>query len=267
MTLAETSASFLAFIRQNESTSPQPRSPAHEKTLLLLTEYFSSNIALSEITPARLRDFLARWYVEKACTSKQPDAQSAHTSLASAPTTTIGCSQELDTAATESNVVPKPSELLDSLAQFFKWVDQQAGIDAIDLTERSSPVPLEFRYCLPRALEITNVLSRWLRERGGAFSFPEFLTSFEEGGRSQYDIDTPGNVGAIEGYFRILRVEGSSVEAEELISEEQVWPIVFPPEVAALLDDQYIINLELVRSPAGWQIAGCGFAYPPGTEV
>jgi hypothetical protein len=93
------------------------------------------------------------------------------------------------------------------------------------------------------------------------------LTSFEEGGSSQYDIDVPGNVGAIDGYFRIIRVEGSSVEAEELISDERVWPIVFPSEVAALLDDGYIINLELVRKPEHWQIAGCGFAYPPGTEI
>jgi hypothetical protein len=62
-------------------------------------------------------------------------------------------------------------------------------------------------------------------------------------------------------------VEGASVEAEELISEERVWPIIFPSEAAALLEDGYIINLELVRKPEGWQIAGCGFAYPPGAEI
>ncbi|MEK6322339.1 MAG: hypothetical protein AABN33_11705 [Acidobacteriota bacterium] len=259
MTLAETSASFLDYIRQNESGSSQ-RSLIHERALLLLTRYFSPDIALSEITPARLRDFIARWYVEKACTSRQSHAESAQTSAATATTSS---SEELS-QATESNVLPKPSELLDSLAQFFKWVDQKTGID---LAERSSPVLLELSHSLPRALEITNVLSSWLRERGGAFSFPEFLTSFEEGGHSQYDIDTPGNVGALEGYFRIIRVEGSSVEAEEMISEERVWPIVFPPEVAARVEDQYIVNLELVRSPTGWQIAGCGFAYPPGTDV
>jgi hypothetical protein len=243
MTLAETSASFLAFIRENQSSSPQSRSRAHELALLLLTEYFSSNIALSEVTPPRLRDFLGKWYLEKACVPTRYDVESY---------------------AAESDVLPDTRELLDALAQFFKWTDQQAGTD---LAERFSPVLLELTRSLPRAIEITDQLSRWLRERGGAFGFPEFLTSFEEGGHSQYDIDTPGSVGALEGYFRVLRVEGSSVEAEELISEDRVWPIIFPPEVAALLDDQYIVNLELVRTPGGWQIAGCGFAYPPGTDL
>lgn len=243
MTLAETSASFLAFMRDNESSSLQSRPRANEKALLLLTEYFSSNIALSDIAPARFRDFLGRWYVERACASRR-------------------CVVESDTA--EPDVVPDPPELLDALAQLFKWMDQQGGSN---LTERLTPVLLEVTRSLPRAIEITEVLSSWLRERGGAFGFPEFLTSFEEGGHSEYDIDTPGSAGAIEGYFRILRVEGSSVEAEELISEERVWPIIFPPVAAVLLDDQYIINLELVRSSAGWQIADCGFAYPPGTDV
>lgn len=243
MTLAEISASFLAFIRENEFSSPQSQSRAHERALLLLTEYFSSNITLSEITPARLRDFLGRWYVERACASKRSD---------------------LESDGSESDVVPNPRALLNTLAQFFKWADQQEGTD---LAERSSAVLLELTRSLPRTLEIIDVLSSRLRERGGAFSFPEFLTSFEEGGHTEYDIDTPGSVGALEGYFRILSVEGSSVEAEELISEERVWPIIFPPGVASLIDDRYIMNLELVRGPAGWQIAGCGFAYPPGTEV
>jgi site-specific recombinase XerD len=66
---------------------------------------------------------------------------------------------------------------------------------------------------------------------------------------------------------RIIRVEGSLVEAEDLISEERVWPIIFPFEVAVLLDRAYVINLELVRTKEGWQIASCGFAYPPGTEI
>ena len=136
-----------------------------------------------------------------------------------------------------------------------------------DQAKRISPVLNELRRSLPRALEITNTLTNALRGRGGAFAFPEFLTSFEEGGSSQYDIDVPGNIGAIDGYFRVIRVEGVSVEAEELISEERVWPIVFPAEVAAMLDDEYIVNLELVRKAEWWQIVACGFAYPPGTEI
>jgi len=153
---------------------------------------------------------------------------------------------------------------LDSLAEFFTWADQQAGADQ---ATQYSPMLIELSRSLPRALEIANALTSALRQRGGAFNFPEFLTSFEQGGSSQYDIDAPGNLGAIDGYFRIVRVEGASVEGEELISEERVWPIVFPSEVAALLEDGYIINLELVRKPEGWQIAACGFAYPPGTEI
>lgn len=241
MTLGEISASFLAFIRENESSCPPSRLHPYEESFVLLREYFASDTSLSEITSARLRDFLGKWYVEKACASRRYDLQSE---------------------ATDS--VPDPLGLLDALAQFFKWSDQRAGTD---LAERYSTFVSELTRSLPRAVEITTVLSRLVRERGGAFSFPEFLTSFEEGGHSEYDIDTPGSVGAIEGYFRILRVDGSSVEAEELISEERVWPIVFPPEVASLLDDQYIINLELVRRSGGWQIAGCGFAYPPRTDV
>jgi len=241
MTLGEISADFLAFIRENESSCPPSRSHPYEQSVGLLREYFSSDTTLSKITPARLRDFLGKWYVERACASRRYDLQSK---------------------ATDS--VPDPLGLLDALAQFFKWSDQRAGTD---LAERYSPVMSELTSSLPRAVEITTALSRWVRERGGAFSFPEFLTSFEEGGHSAYDIDTPGSVGAIEGYFRILRVDGSSVEAEELISEERVGPIVFPAEVASLLDDQYIINLELVSRSQGWQIAGCGFAYPPGTEL
>jgi hypothetical protein len=166
--------------------------------------------------------------------------------------------------ARQPDQVPEPQDLLDSVAEFFKWVDQQAGTDQ---AAQYSPLLIELGRSLPRALEITTALTSALRQSGGAFNFPEFLTSFEEGGSSQYDIDVPGNLGAIDGYFRILRVEGSSVEAEELISEERVWPIMFPSEVAAQLEDDYIINLELVRKPEGWQIAGCGFAYPPGTEI
>jgi hypothetical protein len=264
MTLAETSAGFLTFIRQNESRSSEGQSTIHGKALALLASYLSPNKELSELTPARLRDFISQWYVEKACTSSYGETGSRRANVPSDATPTIDGCRDLNTQTAENAVVPNPRELLDSLEQFLSWADHQAGAN---LAGQSLPILLEMSDSLPRALEITNVLSSWLRERGGAFSFPEFLTSFEEGGHSEYDLDTPGSAGALEGYFRILRVEGSSVEAEEMISEERVWPIVFPAEVAALLDDQYIINLELVRSPGGWQIAGCGFAYPPGTDI
>jgi hypothetical protein len=258
MTLAEATRRFRDYGRQNDSTvDPQLQSAIHNQAPLLLTNYFSPDAALTEITPSSLRDFLSRWYVEKACASKPIASNDAHSTVRRIP-------QSLNARPTEPDQVPEPKDLLDSLAEFFKWADQQAGTDQ---AAQYSPILIELRRSLPRALEITNALTSALRQRGGAFNFPEFLTSFEEGGSSQYDIDVPGNLGAIDGYFRIVRVEGSSVEAEELISEERVWPIVFPSEVAALLEDGYIINLELVRKPEGWQIAGCGFAYPPGTEI
>jgi hypothetical protein len=159
--------------------------------------------------------------------------------------------------------LPGPQELLLSVADFFRWTDKTNE----GLTARCLQILTELSETLPRAFEITRLLSSWVQERRGAFTFPEFLTSFDEGGHSQYDIDTPGNIGALEGYFRIVRVEGSLVEAEDLITEERVWPIAFPPELALLLNRPYVINLELLRAKEGWHIASCGFAYPPGTEV
>ena len=258
MTLAEATRRFRDYASQNDSTvDPLLQSAVHNQALLLLTSYASPDAALTEITPSGLRDFLSRWYVEKAGASKPNVSNDAHSTVRRIP-------QSLNARRTEPDQVPEPQDLLDSLAEFFKWADRQAGTDQ---ATQYSPMLIELSRSLPRALEIANALTSALRQRGGAFNFPEFLTSFEQGGSSQYDIDVPGNLGAIDGYFRIVRVEGASVEAEELISEERVWPIVFPSEVVALLEDGYIINLELVRKPEGWQIAGCGFAYPPGTEI
>lgn len=240
MRLAEATASFLDYIRQNEpSVQSQARTSTREKALSLLTGYYFPNTTPSNITPDRLRDFLARWYVDTACAQKSAD----------------------------SDQLPGPDDLLNALTEFFKWADKETPAE---VSARCLPLLNELRRTLPRAFEISKSLSHWLRERGGAFSFPEYLTTFEEGGRSQYDIDDSDEsdeVGVLDGYFRILRVEGSLVEAEELISGNQVWPIVFPAHIAALLDSAYIVNLEVVRMPEGWQITGCGFAYPPGTDV
>ncbi|HWN98922.1 MAG TPA: hypothetical protein VNS63_06580 [Blastocatellia bacterium] len=224
MTLREASARFLEHLQKKKSRGEDP-APAHARTLQLLTSYLPE-AAFTELTPARLRDFIARWYVE-------------HT-----------------------NHQPVPQEFLYSLEAFLSWVD---------VNEPSKPdqschsVIAEVQESLPRALEIGRVLSSHLQARG-AFGFPEFLTSFEEGGRSQYDLDVGGSVGALEGFFRVSRIEATAVEAEELISGERVWPVLFPRDVAALLETGYIINLELVRAGDAWQIAACGFAYPPGTE-
>jgi hypothetical protein len=223
MTLREASTRFLKHIKAKNSHDAA-EAQAQARTIEFLTAYLPE-AALTQLTPARLRDFIARWYVE------------------------------------QTNHQPEPQALLDSLAGFLSWVD--ANTDSM-LEAGCRAIIGELKASLPRALEISDILSSQLRSRG-AFGFPEFLTSFEEGGRSQYDVDVGGNVAALEGFFRISRVEGTSVEAEELISEERVWPVSVPPEVAALLEVGYIVNLELVRAGGGWQIAACGFAYPPGT--
>lgn len=250
MTLAEAIAGFLDSLTQKSLTPAQPLPPyVYEESTRLLTEHFSPTSQLNVITEARLHDFLARWYLERICTSTLKTTESVTLSTSS--------------LREDTRQLPTPQELLSSMSDFFRWAEDHL---AHELTARCSLTLTELGETLPRAIEITRLLSKWIRERRGAFGFPEFLTSFEEGGHSQYDIDTPGDVGAVEGYFRIIRVAGTLIEGEDLISDERVWPIVFPGEIAALLDRPYVINLELVRTKQGWEIADCGFAYPPGTE-
>ncbi len=221
MTIREASARFLEQQKPKNSQSNK----AHAQTIQFLTRYLP-DAALAELTPARLRDFIARWYVE------------------------------------ETNHQPAPQALLNSLDVFLSWVDTHTP-SAIEEGCRS--VIAELETTLPRALEIARVLSLQLKARG-AFGFREFLTSFEEGGRSQYDVDIGGDVSALEGFFRLSRIEETMVGAEELISGERVWPVIFPKESVAVIETGYIINLELVRGGDSWHIAACGFAYPPGTE-
>lgn len=226
MTLREAIAVFLE--RSGEPVEAAPQA------LALLTTCFSPGTTLNEITSARLRDFLARWYVEQA----SPTSEADH--------------------------AIEPQQMCDALAEFFRWSEETADFDSAEEHLRTLA---ELRQSLPRALEISVSLSQRLATRGGAFGFPEFLTSFEEGGHGSYDLDEAGEAGAIEGYFRITRVEGTRVEAEDTITEERVWPINFPHDLASRLMNDYIINLELVRGKDGWQIAACGFAYPPDTEI
>src|SRR5262249_1959133 len=211
----------------------------------------------NDITPLRVRDFVARWYVEEASALK---ADSETGDLGDNP---AAKDHKRATYSRQPLNLPSPIEFLNELALFFKWMDVQTGVG-----EAAGCLAIlnELRETLPRAIEINHALTESFRGRRSAFNFPEFLTSFEEGGSSQYDIDAPGNIGAIDGFFRIIRVEGSLVEAQEVISDELTWPIVFPAEIAPMLNDAYVINLELVRARGSWQIAGCGFTYPPGTE-
>jgi len=249
MTLAEITGQFLAEHRQGISAiESQSDFEAHERVVSLLTNYFSGDASLDLMSARSLRDFLARWYVEKACDAKFGS----------------GTSERIDTSSRVDSRLPEPQLVVDSLSGLLEWIREQEGID---LVEQTSSMLAQLRESIPRALEIAGALWSWLRNRRGAFSFPEFLTTFEEGGHSQYDIDTPGKAGATEGFFRIVGICEGRVEAEDLISEARVWPILFPAEVIELLLADFIINLELVRSGEGWQITGCGFVYPPGTDV
>lgn len=226
MTLLEAVAGFLKCSGESVKDAT--------KIFALFTTCFSPDTKLDEITPARLRDFLARWYIEQA----SPRSEAVYA---------VG-----------------PQQMCDALAEFLRWAERAAHLGGL---QEHFNVLAELSQSLPRALEISISLSQRLAERGGAFGFPEFLTSFEQGGHSSYDLDEGGEAGAIEGYFRITLVEGTMVEAEEIITEARVGPISFPGDLAARSINDYILNLELVRSKNGWQIAACGFAYPPGTEI
>ena len=233
MTLAE---AIDGFSRETGRVASPDAASAHSDSIELLKDYLSARpaVAVNWSMPAVLRDFLSRFYIEATATREE---------------------------------LPLPPAILESLTVFLTWLDAR---DQTTLEAECSPLLHELSVTLPHALEITTALSKHLAERGGAFSFPEFLTTFAEGGQSSYDIAVAGEgegPGAVEGYFRVLRVEGSSAEVQELISEERHWPVLCPDEVARLIEPGYIVNLEIIRVEEGWQIAACGFAYPPGTDI
>lgn len=259
MKLAQATSAFIAERKRRDAArevAGSNDSGALAHSLELLYDYFS-DIRLDEITDARLRDFLSHWYLEEVISRS--------------------------TSQDPSTNFPKAQTIIASLSEFFRWLDETStnNFQQESLRETLTQEPLgtaiaqerlevlkSLQEALPRAIEITEALSHHLAERTGAFAFPEFLTSFEEGGQSLYDIGSvSGKVSAMEGYFQILRVDGLKVLAEELITERQVWPIIFPEEAARLLSADYIINLELICLENGWQIINCGFAYPPGTEI
>ena len=252
MTIAEAIAAFRA--RAGGQTEARERDSERDDLsapLYLLADFLSHKriTDLNGITPPVLRDFISRWYVEEATLPSQAGELLYASSEISGPV---------------SGKLPEPRELTSALEAFFEW--------ALAHAEAGPPSDLlgvvsELESTMPRAVEIGKALSAHVAGRGGAFAFPEFLTSFEEGGQSQYDIDAPGDVGALESYFRITRAEGVLIEAEDAITGDRVWPVLFPEAVARLIEPGFIINLELVRSPRLWRIADCGFAYPPGTEV
>jgi hypothetical protein len=232
MTLSE---AIEAFIRHRDKQDIRPAgSSDHSPAITAFKRYCSESglSTLDELTGARLRDFLGRWYVEQA--------SSGQTSF------------------------PPPAEMIDGLAGFLEWAEEHVFFR---LETECAPDLRELAQSIPRALGIYSALSESLAAQGGPFGFPEFLTSFEEGGRSHYDIDTSGDPGTREGYFRVLRVEGESAEVEDLLMEERIGPVLLPQNVARFIGEGFIINLEMVRGSVGWQITGYGFVYPPSTRV
>ncbi|MEW6213066.1 MAG: hypothetical protein AB1631_32385 [Acidobacteriota bacterium] len=199
----------------------QTSPPAAYRLSLALVETYFKG-SMDDLDPASLRCFLSRWFIESQAES------------------------------------PSPEELIRALKVFLEWAEKGAGYK---FASEQKALLDEMRVALPRAMEIFSRLSSHLARQGGAFGFAEFLTSFEEGGQSRYEM------GAMEGYFRIVKIDGCRVEAEESVTETRVCPIIFPREVARLLEPGMIINLEIVRLNEGWQITACGFAYPPGVEI
>jgi len=240
MTLAEAIAQWLEARARDDSVS-QECAESRALSLSLFAAYYGKNRLPGELTPVQLRDFLARWFVEKA-----------------------GIASHRAGDASSPVELPELTTLMDGLAEFLDWAARHLAFGAAN---ECLAIINELRGPLPRALAISRQLSEHVAGCGGAFGFPEFLTSFEAGGHSQYDLDTVSESGCMEGYFRILRVQGGLVEAEEMLTESRAWPILFPERIAALLEENYIINLELIQTKDGWHIAACGFAYPPGTDV
>jgi hypothetical protein len=245
MKVSDAKSRFIAYLQQSgkETTITAAFSNPALQALELLASHFA-NHSIDEITVGELRDFLARWYVEEASAKifQQTHKLPAHQSL----------------------YLPPAQPFIETLSAFFKWHGETS---LSNFAQEHLALLSELQETLPRAIEISVALMKHLANRGGAIQFPEFLTSFEAGGHSEYDIGTGGAVGAIEGYFRVLRREGVKIEAEELISETPIYPIIFPASIAGLLQPNYLINLEIVHTPDAWQIVNCGFAYPPNTEI
>jgi hypothetical protein len=220
-----------------------PRRPGSEKTLFYLREFFPSDSFAVDLTPERLRDFLSHWYIER----------------------TRGRLESRGGGDPESArwMGPLVTYLLDDLEGFLDWC---ATILGEHLSSQCRSVIEDARRTLPRALQLGEKLVEAIHKRG-PFDFPGLLSTFEEGGRGEYDLDDASNESRsklLEGYFRIVRIEGNMVQAEDLLTEELVERIVFPPTVSPLLDTDYVVELEMIRRDQQWQIVACGFAYPPG---
>src|SRR5437870_3169984 len=116
MSLAEAIERFLA--------SDGEHRPFHQASLILLKQYFNYDTNLEDISRSRLRDFLARSYLQNVCSSTLDSSRS----------------------------IPDALDLLDSLTEFCNWADEHGT----SLVAEFSPVAIELRHSLPRAIEITD---------------------------------------------------------------------------------------------------------------
>ncbi|HEU4389089.1 MAG TPA: hypothetical protein VFV34_14910 [Blastocatellia bacterium] len=159
---------------------------------------------------------------------------------------------------------PEPNEVLQSLEQLAVLMARNGR--CFDKAEWLAAMA-ELRITLPRAIELTNLLTEEVCTRGGPFEFQEFLTTFEEGGRAEYDFDIAGEEKVIEGHFRITSADGPLVAAVELVSERLIDPIVFPESAAEFVEPGQIATLEIMRRGDRWIITDCDVVFPPGTPV
>lgn len=169
-------------------------------------------------------------------------------------------------AAAGSRRLPAPLDIVTSLARLVDWMAGRGNLPGDSRTCALAALS-ELAVTLPRAIEISRRLADYLSERRGAVAFSEFLTTFEEGGRSRYEPEAAGLPRWKEGYFTIKRIDGRRIEAQESVSEESVWPILLPEGAEGLFSPGYIVNLEIVREDEYWEIVSCGLAHPPGTPV
>ncbi|HLG14512.1 MAG TPA: hypothetical protein VJH03_08430 [Blastocatellia bacterium] len=234
MTLQDAIAAFRSASGLDATSPDNHQQPVRSNDAIdIFGRYASTCTELTEVTPYLVRDFLGRWCIEAA--SRLPADESI-----------------------------SPPALIGLLADFFRWADHNTGTQ---LSDQCSPVLKDLELSLPRALALGRAIQECSAQRGGPFSFPEFLTSFEDGGHSEYDVGDGGQPLALEGYFSVVRVEACQIEVDDVISGETIWPILLPEPIARLVLPGYILNLEIIRVRGGWQIVDCGLAYPPGVEV
>src|SRR5262245_53480102 len=115
MTIAQALQRFTESYRLNSTVQPPDHLQAISPTLLLLERHFSHEADLSEISPVRLRDFVARWYVEEASSLRITGAGKVEDS---------GEDDRIGTGySRQTRILPEPRELLAELGRFFKWMD------------------------------------------------------------------------------------------------------------------------------------------------